>query len=111
MEEKRKHIKENLAEPKGSFEDYTRADFLSMAREIICNDRNEQYGEPEDNFCKIAAFWSAYLDRQITSADVATMMCLFKIARIATGGHKTDNWVDLIGYAACGGECANRKEV
>lgn len=32
------------------------------------------------------------------------MMCLFKIARIATGHGKADNWVDLAGYAACGGE-------
>lgn len=32
------------------------------------------------------------------------MMCLFKIARIATGYGKADNWIDLAGYAACGGE-------
>ena len=29
---------------------------------------------------------------------------LFKIARIATGHGKADNWVDLAGYAACAGE-------
>ncbi len=31
-------------------------------------------------------------------------MALLKIARIATGHGKADNWVDLAGYAACGGE-------
>nr|DAU67432.1 MAG TPA: hypothetical protein [Caudoviricetes sp.] len=29
---------------------------------------------------------------------------LLKIARIASGHAKSDNWVDLAGYAACGGE-------
>lgn len=40
----------------------------------------------------------------ILPTDVAAMMGLFKIARIATGHRKADNWVDLAGYAACGGE-------
>lgn len=31
-------------------------------------------------------------------------MCLFKIAHIATSHGKADNWIDLAGYAACGGE-------
>lgn len=35
---------------------------------------------------------------------LSAAMCLFKIARIATGHGKADNWVDLGGYAACGGE-------
>lgn len=86
----------------------TRADFLKEVEGIICKDRNEQYGEPEDNFKRIAVFWSNYLDREITSADVAIMMVLFKAARIATGHNKEDNWIDLIGYGACGAECAVR---
>ena len=32
------------------------------------------------------------------------MLALLKIARIASGRAKEDNWVDLAGYAACGGE-------
>lgn len=46
--------------------------------------------------------------RTATSASPAltwgAMMCLFKLARIATGHGKADNWIDLAGYAACGGE-------
>lgn len=86
----------------------TRAEFLKEVEGIICKDRNEQYGEPEDNFKRIAVFWSNYLDREITSADVAIMMVLFKAARIASGHNKEDNWIDLIGYGACGAECAVR---
>jgi hypothetical protein len=32
------------------------------------------------------------------------MLALLKIARIASGHAKEDNWIDLAGYAACGGE-------
>lgn len=74
--------------------------------EAVKLDRNEQYGEPEDSFKTIAAMWTAYLDGRsvISAADVAAMMVLFKTARISGGQAKTDNWVDIAGYAACGGE-------
>lgn len=41
--------------------------------------------------------------------DVAAMMMLLKIARIATGEPKEDNWIDAAGYAACGGEIQCRE--
>ena len=35
------------------------------------------------------------------------MMVLFKVARLKGSGYQSvDSWVDLIGYAACGGEIA-----
>ena len=40
----------------------------------------------------------------IDPKDVAAMLGLLKIARVATGHGKADNWIDLAGYAACGGE-------
>ena len=39
-----------------------------------------------------------------TASDVANMMILLKIARGAIGKPKADNWIDIAGYAACGGE-------
>jgi hypothetical protein len=66
----------------------------------IVNGRRELYGQPEDNFANIAAFWATYLGREITSIDVARMMQLMKIAR-QMHTHKRDNLVDLIGYALC----------
>lgn len=36
----------------------------------------------------------------------AMLMCLFKIARIATGRGKADSFIDLAGDAACAGELA-----
>lgn len=90
----------------------TREDILDTAKNCVCNDRNGQYGEPEDNFAVIADFWRAYLyavtgERvDIKAADVASMMVLFKVARVATatGNVSADSFVDIAGYAACGGE-------
>lgn len=53
--------------------------------------------------------WSVYLcargmEHPLSAADVGAMMALFKLGRIATGGDKADNFIDLAGYAACAGE-------
>ncbi len=78
-----------------------REEILEAARGIVVGDR---YGTPERNFETIAEMWSAYLQESIDPADVAAMMALVKIARISSGHGKADNWIDLAGYAACGGE-------
>lgn len=91
----------------------TRQTILDEAARCVNTDRNTQYGEPEDNFKIIAKFWEAYIQERcasesanisITSADVAAMMVLFKVSRVAGGQAKADNWIDIAGYAACGGE-------
>lgn len=93
----------------------TRAEILKAAERCVCTDRNQQYGEPEDNFRIIAALWNVYLfgrgaKSQLNSADVGAMMALFKLGRIATGGNKADNFIDLAGYAACAGEISTESE-
>lgn len=103
---------------KQKVEEMTRERFLDEAKKCVCTDREEQYGAPEDNFALIAAFWNGYLESKyheieyssvIEACDVAMMMALLKVARIATGKPKADNFVDLIGYAACGGEIQLRE--
>lgn len=91
----------------------TRADILHAAEKCVCGQRETDYGTPEDNFKAIAELWEAYLNKACTrgvnvrveAKDVAVMMALLKIARIAAGGGKADSWIDLVGYAACGAEC------
>lgn len=91
----------------------TRADILHAAEKCVCGQRETDYGTPEDNFKTIAELWEAYLNKACTrganvrveAKDVAVMMALLKIARIAAGGGKADSWIDLAGYAACGAEC------
>ena len=83
----------------------TRKEILETAAKCVVGDREEDYGSPESNFDRIAAFWNIYLGGgDINAKDVAAMLALLKIARIASGHAKSDNWVDLAGYAACGGE-------
>lgn len=81
-----------------------RVDILAHAMQCVCGEREQTYGKPERNFEKIAEFWSTYTGCAIDAADVAAMLALLKIARISSGNYKEDNWVDLAGYAACGGE-------
>lgn len=89
----------------------TRTDILDAAKRCVCGDREQDYGSPENSFNTIAALWNTYLRTscdieriEIGGKDVAAMLALLKIARIASGHAKEDNWVDLAGYAACGGE-------
>lgn len=91
----------------------TRQTILDEAAKCVTSDRNAQYGEPEDSFKIIAKFWELYVQEKcaseganisITSSDVAAMMVLFKVSRVAGGQAKADNWIDIAGYAACGGE-------
>ena len=96
-----------------SNEPMTRKSILENAEKCVCGSREEDYGSPEDNFKTIASLWEIYLktkcvggnsDVSISPEDVATMMILVKIARISSGHAKSDNWIDIAGYAACGGE-------
>ena len=97
----------NFTEP---IDNTTRAGILRRAEHMVCGHREQDYGSPEDSFGLIARLWTAYLGYDITSVDVAMMMALLKIARIGGGRGTADSFIDLAGYAACGGEIAARKE-
>lgn len=90
----------------------TRHDILNKSDQIVNGNREEDYGSPENNFKTIAIMWNAYIKAlkkpALEPADVAAMMALLKIARISTGNGKDDNWIDLAGYAACGGELESK---
>lgn len=107
----REAVEENREDAKRKL---TRADILHAAEKCVCGQRETDYGTPEDNFETIAGLWETYLSRAcvdeaggvyIDANDVAMMMALLKIARIAAGGGKADSWIDLAGYAACGAKC------
>ena len=87
-----------------------RDEILDRAKDIINGEREGTYGRPEDSFGVIATLWSGYLKASIKSEDVANMMILMKVARNSSGVYKEDNWIDICGYAALGGEIqANQK--
>ena len=84
-----------------------RKETLENAIKTVCEDRQDSYGKPKDNFAMIADLWSGYLgDVLLEAEDVAIMMILLKIARIQTGKYKPDNFIDIAGYAACAAEVA-----
>lgn len=89
-----------------------RKEILEAASKAVhAQDAEHDYGKPENNFETIADLWSAYLEAAygedtivcLSSRDVAAMMILLKVARVATS-KKADHWIDIAGYAACGGE-------
>ena len=85
----------------------TRTELLTRADYIVNGRRNEEYGGPEQSFCRIAELWNAYLMEpdHLGPEDVAVMMMLVKIARIAESEYQSaDSWVDIAEYAACGAE-------
>ena len=81
-----------------------RSEVLSQVDTIINGARQENYGSPENNFQRIANFWSHYLCKQISPADVAVMMVLMKVARLQNNINHEDSWIDICGYAANGCE-------
>ena len=96
-----------------------KAEILEAARVCVCGEREQDYGSPENNFETIGLLWSVYLRAAhpeinlaingITAKEVAAMMALLKVARIATGS-SPDSFVDLASYAACAGEIAAKRE-
>lgn len=93
----------------------SRRGILLQATRCVCGDRDQDYGSPENSLSAIASLWADYIKAKygvsapLTGVDASAMMVLFKIARVATGHGKADNWVDAAGYAACGGEIEARK--
>lgn len=83
-------------------------DILATAANLVGGSRHEAHGDKHECFGMIAELWSAYIGIRLSPEDVACLMALLKVARIGSGKHNPDNWIDLAGYAACGGEIAER---
>lgn len=87
-----------------------RSEILKKVEQIICRDRQNTHGAPENTFALIATYWSTYLSQEcgmkveIADADVAVMMTLFKISRMQMNPAHADNMLDGIGYLAIAGE-------
>lgn len=105
------HVTESLKK-----EPETRREILQAAERCVCGDRDQDYGGPEDSFALIAELWEPIIrsrcvsqgaDVNVDAVTVALLMAELKIARAATNVGHMDSWVDLAGYAACGGEIAS----
>lgn len=72
--------------------------------EIVLGDRNDDYGDPRQDFEGIALMWTGLLNgklnRDITASDVALMMIALKLRRHCHNP-KDDNLIDGHGYLHC----------
>jgi hypothetical protein len=79
-----------------------RETILAEAERVVYSERAKSYGNPEDNFERIANYWNAYLgEDSLVAHDVAMMLILMKVGRLTTGEYKRDSAVDIAGYAEC----------
>ena len=86
----------------------TRDEFLEEAKMLINGPRAEQYGSALINHERIATIWNVLLQQKllskITPEEVTMMMIGLKLARLSQDVDQNDTWIDIIGYAALGGE-------
>ena len=92
-----------------------RSEILHKAETLVSNDREHVYGPPKRTHERIADLWRAYLcgiedAYNPTPENVICMMILTKIARLEQTPDHLDTWVDIAGYAAIGGEVAQKEE-
>lgn len=87
------------------FPDSPRKEFLQRVAQLVCQDRNRQYGDPEDNFRNIASIWNVVLGPKLkeplNSQDVAVAMVGLKLGRYPSNPSHLDNLLDGAGYLAC----------
>lgn len=89
-----------------------RREALQEVESCVCRDRQNTYGDAENNFSDIADIANILLRRKLSepldARDVAAFCAAIKVARIATGPDHLDNWIDLAGYAVCGAGIVKR---
>jgi hypothetical protein len=86
-----------------------RGEILQEAARLTAKDRQNIYGDPRTNHCRIADLWTTYLEHQITPQQVAICMALVKIARLMET-ETLDSFIDLAAYASIAGEIATTNE-
>ena len=84
----------------------SRAAILEAAAHACLHTRAATHGALEDSFGQLAAVWSVRLGVTVSPAQVALMLVDLKVTRAWGNPGHADNWVDIAGYAACGGEIA-----
>ena len=83
---------------------------LEEAIRIINTDRNQDYGEPYENFRDIAEMLTVMLrpilkdGTKIQCHHVSMVMIAVKLSRMTTSPLKFDSWVDIAGYIGAGWE-------
>lgn len=88
-----------------------RGEILDEAKRLITIDRNHTYGEPEDNFGRIAILLGVLFGVEVSKSEGALSQLLVKVARLIQTPDHLDGYIDLCGYAALAGELATNDTV
>lgn len=86
-----------------------RTEILKTAGDLICGDREREYGPPQVNFANIATGWSVILGKEVTPSQVALCMTWLKMARLVNTPTHVDSFIDGSAYMALAGELATEK--
>jgi len=86
-----------------------RVQMLETVANLITQDRNLDYGDPQVNMQRTVDMLKAYLgDRRgsdLTAEDIAAFGIILKLGRLAESRETLDSWMDIAGYSAIGYEC------
>lgn len=86
-----------------------RASILREAEQLVSATRRVEHGDPNETFAEIAAIWSVLLGVGVRPDQVSACMIAVKLVRAKRNPGHRDNWLDMAGYAAIGGEVAPQK--
>lgn len=90
-----------------------RRNLIREVERCVCKNRQDVYGDAEDNFADIAKLanimLSGKLREDLQPEDIAIVSMCIKMARIKTTPSHLDSWIDNAGYAICGGGIVQRK--
>ena len=83
-----------------------RREALKMVEDCVCKNRQNTYGDAEDNFADIAAIANivlkGHLSKPLDALAVALFSVCIKLARAGASPRHLDNLIDGSGYFTCG---------
>ena len=77
------------------------------AEKLLNKDRHEIYGDPVDNYERIALMWSALTGAVLDGKDVALMMAALKLYRAQRNSDHKDSFVDALAYVAIASQASS----
>lgn len=86
-----------------------RSEILATASRYVTQERSMTHGDARDSFTVLGKVWGARLGIELRPEHVAIMLGDLKTVRAWDNPAHSDNWVDMAGYAACGGEIATEE--
>jgi hypothetical protein len=92
-----------------------RREALAEVEKCVCADRQNTYGDAEENFANIATLVNVFLGKKLKEPldrlDVAMLSICIKMARCSNTPRHLDHWIDIAGYAACGAGIIKREKL